>query len=123
MQQPKRYATTREYLEERTAAEVMQAYAEQRDERVDPTPRPLPVVAALIERKNGQGEPEILLCRRPAHKSRGLLWEFPGGKVEPGETGEQALARECREELAVELQVGEPAAQTVHCYPDVTVQC
>ena len=84
--------------------------------------KPLPVVAALIERTGARGEREILLCRRPAHKARGGLWEFPGGKIEPGETGEQALARECREELAVELQVGEPAAQTVHCYPDVTVQ-
>ena len=54
------------------------------------------VVAALI----WEGE-RFLICQRPAHKARGLLWEFVGGKVEPGETPEQALARECREELDV----------------------
>ena len=60
------------------------------------------VVAALI----WQGE-KFLICQRPAHKARGLLWEFVGGKVEPGETKEEALIRECREELAVILSVGE----------------
>ena len=48
-----------------------------------------------------------MICQRPAHKARGLLWEFVGGKVEPGETGQQALIRECREELAVTLDVGD----------------
>ena len=48
----------------------------------------------------------FLICQRPAHKARGLLWEFVGGKVEPGETKEQALIRECREELAVTISVG-----------------
>ena len=52
------------------------------------------VVAALIERQG-----RILICQRPAQKARGLLWEFVGGKVEAGETKEQALIRECREEL------------------------
>lgn len=84
--------------------------------------KPLPVVAALIERTGARGEREILLCRRPAHKARGGLWEFPGGKIEPGETGEQALARECREELAVTVQVGPRAAQVLHPYPELTVQ-
>ena len=60
------------------------------------------VVAALIWNKN-----QFLICQRPANKARGLLWEFVGGKVEPGETREQALIRECREELAVTLDVGE----------------
>ena len=50
------------------------------------------VVAALIWRDG-----EFLICQRPAHKARGLLWEFVGGKVEPGETKEAALIRECRE--------------------------
>ena len=59
------------------------------------------VVAALI----WQGE-KFMICQRPAHKARGLLWEFVGGKVEPGETKEQALIRECQEELAVTLSVG-----------------
>lgn len=52
------------------------------------------VVAALIGR-----EGKLLICRRPAHKARALLWEFAGGKVEAGETKEEALVRECREEL------------------------
>ena len=56
------------------------------------------VVAALI----WQGE-RFMICQRPAHKARGMLWEFVGGKVEPGESKEQALVRECREELAVEV--------------------
>ena len=74
------------------------------------------VVAALIWDKN-----RFLICQRPAHKARGLLWEFVGGKVEPGETQEQALIRECREELAVTLQVGDVFMEVVHAYPDITV--
>jgi len=74
------------------------------------------VVAALI----WQGE-KFMICQRPAHKARGLLWEFVGGKVEPGETGEQALVRECREELAVEIAVGEVFMDVTHTYPDLTV--
>lgn len=60
--------------------------------------------------------------QRPAHKARGLLWEFVGGKVEPGETKPQALIRECREELAVTVAVGEIFMEVVHEYPDLTVQ-
>ena len=74
------------------------------------------VVAALI----WQGE-KFMICQRPAHKARGLLWEFVGGKVEPGETKEQALIRECREELAVTVSVGEVFMDVVHEYPDLTV--
>ncbi len=74
------------------------------------------VVAALI----WDGD-RFLICRRPAHKARGLLWEFVGGKVEPGETKQAALVRECREELAVELAVGEIFMDVVHAYPDLTV--
>lgn len=62
-----------------------------------------------------------LICQRPAHKGRGLLWEFVGGKVEPGETKEQALIRECREELAVTLSVSDIFMDVVHEYPDLTV--
>ena len=62
-----------------------------------------------------------MICQRPAHKARGLLWEFVGGKVEPGETKEQALIRECREELAVTLSVGDIFMDVVHEYPDLTV--
>lgn len=74
------------------------------------------VVAALI----WDGD-RFLACQRPAHKTRGLLWEFVGGKVEPGETKEQALIRECREELAVTLGVGELFMELIHEYPDMTV--
>lgn len=74
------------------------------------------VVAALIR----QGD-RFLICRRPAHKARGLLWEFVGGKVEPGETKQQALIRECREELAVTVDVGEQFMELTHVYPDLTV--
>ena len=75
------------------------------------------VVAALI----WDGD-RFMICQRPAHKARGLLWEFVGGKVEPGETMEAALIRECREELAVELSVGALFMQVVHTYPDITVE-
>ncbi len=74
------------------------------------------VVAALI----WKGE-RFMICQRPAHKARGLLWEFVGGKVEPGESKEAALIRECREELAVELSVGEVFTDVLHEYPDLTV--
>ena len=74
------------------------------------------MVAALIR----QGE-RFLICQRPAHKARGLLWEFVGGKVEPGETKEQALKRECMEELGIVLSVGERFMEVVHAYPDLTV--
>lgn len=74
------------------------------------------VVAALI----WQGE-QFMICQRPAHKARGLLWEFVGGKVESGETKEQALIRECREELAVTVSVGEVFLDVTHEYPDLTV--
>ncbi len=74
------------------------------------------VVAALIWDKD-----KFMICQRPSHKARGLLWEFVGGKVEPGETLAQALIRECREELAVTLTVGEVFMDVVHKYPDLTV--
>ena len=74
------------------------------------------VVAALI----WDGD-KFMICQRPAHKARGLLWEFVGGKVEPGETCEQALIRECREELAVTVSVGEVFMDVVHEYPDLLV--
>ena len=74
------------------------------------------VVAALI----WQGD-RFMICQRPAHKARGLLWEFVGGKVEARETKEQALIRECREELAVTLSVGDVFMDVVHEYPDITV--
>lgn len=74
------------------------------------------VVAALIWDND-----KFMICQRPAHKARGLLWEFVGGKVELGETNEQALIRECQEELAVTLSVGDVFMDVVHKYPDLTV--
>ena len=62
-----------------------------------------------------------MICQRPALKARGMLWEFVGGKVEPGESKEQALVRECREELAVEVAVGDIFLEVTHTYPDITV--
>ncbi len=64
----------------------------------------------------------FMICQRPAHKARGLLWEFPGGKQEPGESPEEALARECREELGTEVEVGGLFMEVVHAYPDLTVR-
>ena len=79
--------------------------------------KPVDVVAALIWEKD-----RFLICQRPAHKARGLLWEFVGGKVEPGETPEQALARECAEELAIQVEVGSPFFQEYHDYPDMRIR-
>ena len=74
------------------------------------------VVAALIWNND-----KFMICQRPAHKARGLLWEFVGGKVEQCETKEQALIRECKEELNVLLSVGDVFIEVVHEYPDITV--
>ena len=74
------------------------------------------VVAALIWDTD-----KFMVCQRPEHKARGLLWEFVGGKVEPGESKEQALIRECREELGITLSVGDVFMDVVHEYPDINV--
>lgn len=74
------------------------------------------VVAALIWRYD-----KFMICQRPANKARGLLWEFVGGKVEPGETKEQALIRECKEELNILISVGDAFIDVIHEYPDITV--
>ena len=74
------------------------------------------VVAALIWNEN-----KFLICQRPAHKARGLLWEFVGGKIESGETDAEALIRECREELDIDVSVGETFLEVTHKYPDITV--
>jgi 8-oxo-dGTP diphosphatase len=75
------------------------------------------VVAALI----WEGD-RFLICQRPARKARGLLWEFVGGKVDPGETKAQALVRECREELDITVSVGDVFMEVVHEYPDLLVR-
>lgn len=74
------------------------------------------VVAALIWRDG-----KFLACKRPSGKARAHLWEFVGGKVEQNETPEQALHRECMEELALEVEVFDIFFHTVHCYEDITV--
>ena len=74
------------------------------------------VVAALIWEKD-----KFLICQRPSNKSRGLLWEFVGGKVEKGETKEQALIRECQEELAITVEPYDVFMEVIHEYPDMNV--
>lgn len=74
------------------------------------------VVAALIHNGN-----KFLICKRPPEKARGLLWEFPGGKVENGETPKNALIRECLEELDITIKVTDVFCETVHSYPDTDI--
>lgn len=75
------------------------------------------VVAALIKKGD-----KFLICQRPKNKARGLLWEFVGGKVEKGESKPQALARECKEELNLDITVHEEFCVVMHEYPDITVR-
>ena len=75
------------------------------------------VVAALIWDND-----KFMICQRPVDKARPLLWEFVGGKVEPGETKEQALIRECKEELDITLEVGNVFIEAIHEYPDITIR-
>jgi 8-oxo-dGTP diphosphatase len=77
------------------------------------------VVAALIA--DPADASRFLVQQRLPGKSRANLWEFPGGKVEQGETDAAALARECKEELDVELSVGARLWGTTHAYEDLTV--
>ncbi len=79
--------------------------------------REVRVVAALIETAPGR----FLVQQRLPGKDRALLWEFPGGKVEPGEADAEALAREAREELGVTLEVGQERFAVRHAYQDLTV--
>ena len=76
------------------------------------------VAAALI----WDSSRRFMICQRPANKARGLLWEFVGGKAEPGETLEQALIRECREELDITVEVGSVYVSLIHEYPDITIR-
>lgn len=74
------------------------------------------VVAALIRRGHG-----FMIFQRPETKTRAFQWEFVGGKVEPGETLEEALIRECREEIGVTVRVGDIFTEVDHVYPDITI--
>ena len=78
--------------------------------------RTIEVVAALIRKDD-----RFLVCQRPPDKARALMWEFPGGKIEPGESGPEALVRECREELGVHIRVLGAFMDVTHAYPDLTV--
>lgn len=107
----------------RVAFPMLQTYNQTRDcwalrrkEGYDISVNTTEVVAALIWEND-----TFLICQRPAHKARGLLWEFVGGKVEPGETKQQALTRECREELGVDLIVQNEFMDVTHAYPDLLV--
>ena len=75
------------------------------------------VVAALV----WDGD-RFMICQRPAHKARGLLWEFVGGKVEKGESKTDALIRECKEELDIIVEPQDVYMELVHEYPDITVR-
>ena len=74
-------------------------------------PAAIPVVCAVIER-----EGRVLVAQRPAHKHLPLKWEFPGGKVEPGETAEAAIIREIREELGCDLLIARALPRFTHAY-------
>lgn len=74
------------------------------------------VVAALIWKGD-----KFMIARRPAHKARGGLFEFVGGKTEPGETKEEALIRECREELDITVEPADVYMEVDHVYPDITI--
>ena len=83
----------------------------------DPIGTPVDVVAALL-----WDEKKFLICQRPEGKARGLLWEFVGGKREPGETLPQALVRECREELGITVNVGNLFMEVLHEYRDIYIR-
>ena len=80
-------------------------------------PSVVDVVGAVI--RDGD---RVLLARRPEGKAQAGLWEFPGGKIEPGETPEEALARECREELALEIENPSVLRSVLHRYPEKTIR-
>ena len=75
------------------------------------------VVGAIIKDSD-----RYLVGQRPANKAQGGMWEFMGGKIEPGETPEEALARECREELALEIENEHIIDSVVHEYPEKTIR-
>lgn len=84
----------------------------------DPTPPVVDVACLVITDTAGR----VLAAKRPPHKSLGGLWEFPGGKIDPGESPEQALRRELREELAMEVGHLTKMTTTRHTYPFATIR-
>lgn len=83
-----------------------------------PSAAPVPVVCAIILDRDGR----VLLAQRPAHKHLALKWEFPGGKVEAGESAEHALVREIREELACTLTISRALPRFTHAYPAAVIE-
>lgn len=81
-----------------------------------PDPAAIPVACALIERDG-----TVLIAQRPAHKHLGGQWEFPGGKIEPGESPAAALRREIEEELRCRIEVGPALPPSPHSYPTTTI--
>lgn len=75
------------------------------------------VVAALIWDDN-----KFMICRRPENKTRAMQWEFVGGKVEKGETKQEALKRECIEELDAQIEVFDEFMTVYHKYPDIEIE-
>ncbi|MFA7541630.1 MAG: thiamine phosphate synthase [Lysobacterales bacterium] len=82
------------------------------------TRSPLLVVAGILRDSQGR----VLLCQRPAGRSQAGLWEFPGGKREPGEDSRQALARELHEELGIQVLDAQPLCSIRHDYPDISIR-
>ncbi len=89
----------------------------------DKTTSKAPVVIVAAGALFDKSRDAILMCQRPAHKAHGGEWEFPGGKIEAGETPQHALQRELLEELGIDTDIGdmEPAGFISHAYPDVHV--
>ncbi len=87
------------------------------DERADPaTPKPLRLVVAALILREGAGGTEVFICQRKPDQPMSLKWEFPGGKIEPGEGPEEALARELNEELGISAVIDRRVAQIRHKY-------
>ncbi len=86
------------------------------EDRVETTPRPLRLVVAALILREGADETEVFICQRKPDQPMSLKWEFPGGKIEPGEGPEEALARELNEELGISADIGERVAQISHKY-------
>ena len=109
---------------ERTMQERQTPRVKERIRKLDSRPnagsKPLRLVAAaLILRPSASenGGTEVLVCQLRPDQPMGLKWEFPGGKIEPGETAEHALVRELEEELAIQARIGPQLARSTHQYP------